>query len=56
MWDLLHEDEVGSPERNELVDWKEGKSPIARRMMFYLALVLIPVVILGLLMHIVRHN
>ncbi len=56
MWDLLHEDEVGSPERNERVDGKEGKSPIARRVMFYLALALIPVVILGLLMHIVRHN
>src|SRR5713101_5075177 len=56
MWDLLHEDEVGSPERNERVDGKEGKSPIARRVMFYLAFALIPVVILGLLMHIVRHN
>src|SRR6266853_1630939 len=56
MWDLLHEDEVGSPERNERVDGKEGKSPIARRVMFYLAVALIPVVILGLLMHIVRHN
>jgi len=56
MWDLLHEDEVGSPERNELVHCKEGKSSGARRVMFYLALALIPLVILGLLMHIVRHN
>ena len=42
--------------RNELMDCKEGESPGARRMMFYLALALIPLVILGLLMHIVRHN
>jgi serine/threonine-protein kinase len=55
MWDLQHEDEVGSLERNELVDWKESKPPLARRMMFYLVLALIPVVILGLLMYIVRH-
>jgi len=56
MWDLLHEDEVGSPKRNERVNCKEGKSLGARPMMFYLALALIPSVILGLLMHILRHN
>jgi serine/threonine protein kinase len=56
MWDLLHEDEVGSPNRNELANCKEGKSLGARAMMFYLALALIPLVILGLLMHILRHN
>jgi serine/threonine-protein kinase len=56
MWDLLHEDEVGSPKRNQRVNCKEGKSLGARQSMFYLALALIPLVILGLLMHILRHN
>jgi eukaryotic-like serine/threonine-protein kinase len=56
MWDLLHEDEVGSPKRKQRANSKEGKSLGARPMMFYLALALIPLVILGLLMHILRHN
>ena len=56
MWDLLHEDEVGSPARNEVVESKEGKSPTALRVMFYLELALILVIILGVLMYIVRHN
>jgi len=56
MWDLLHEDEVGSPKRNERANSKEGKSLGARPMMFYLALALIPLVILGLLLYILRHN
>jgi eukaryotic-like serine/threonine-protein kinase len=56
MWDLLHEDEVGSPDRTEMVDWKKRNSPIARRMMLYVALALIPVVILGLLYIIVRRT
>ena len=56
MWDLLHEDEVGTPNRNELLDGKEGQSQGARRIMFYVALALIPLVLLGLLMHIMWHN
>ena len=56
MWDLLHEDEVGSPERNEMADWKKRKSPTGRQMVFYAALALIPVVIFGLLIYVLRHR
>ena len=55
MWDLQHEDEVGSPKRNELVDWKKPKSAIGRQILFYVGLVLIPVVILSLLVYVTRH-
>jgi serine/threonine-protein kinase len=56
MWDLQHEDEVGSPERNELVDWEKRKSPIARQMVFYAVLALIPVLIFSMLIYLARHR
>ena len=54
MWDLLHEDQVSSPERKELVDWKKRKPPLARKMAFYAALALIPVVIFSLVIYFAR--
>jgi len=56
MWDLLHEDEVGSPQRHELADWKKRKSPIWRRMAFYMALALIPLVLFSLVIYVTRHK
>src|SRR5258708_30453728 len=56
MWDLQHEDEVGSPERSEMVNRKKRKPPVARQMVFYAALALIPVVIFSLAIYLARHN
>jgi hypothetical protein len=54
MWDLQHEDEVGSPQRRELVDWQKRKPPIWRQMAFYAALALIPLVVFSLLVYITK--
>ncbi len=56
MWDLQHEDEVGSPPRNELADWKKRKSPLWRQIAFYAALALIPIVVFSLLLYAVRRK
>jgi serine/threonine protein kinase len=49
-WDLEHLDQVGVEDRTELHDWKHRKTPLARRILFYIGMALIPVVIFGLLM------
>jgi serine/threonine-protein kinase len=55
-WDLEHLDQVGVAERPELQNWKERRTPWLRRILFYIALALIPVVIFGLLVFIARHG
>jgi len=54
-WDLEHQDQVGVAERPELRDWRERRSPWMRRVLFYLMLVMIPIVIFGLLLWVARH-
>jgi serine/threonine protein kinase len=53
-WDLQHQDQVGVSERTELHDWKQRKSPLLRRILFYIAMALIPVVIFGLLIWVAK--
>jgi len=53
-WDLEHQDQVGVADRPELHGWKERRSPIMRRVLFYAMLVLIPIVIFGLLLWVAR--
>jgi serine/threonine protein kinase len=53
--DLEHQDEVGVAERPELRDWRKKRSPWARKILFYVALALIPVVIFGLMFLVARH-
>lgn len=55
-WDLEHRDQVGVAERPELRDWKRRRSPWPRKVLFYVVLVLIPVVIFGLLLYVARHK
>jgi len=55
-WDLEHQDQVGVAERPELRDWKRRRSPWPRRVLFYVVLVLIPVIIFGLLLYVARHK
>ncbi|HLG96605.1 MAG TPA: serine/threonine-protein kinase [Bryobacteraceae bacterium] len=55
-WDLEHLDEVGVADRPELHDWKQRRTPWLRRVLFYAAMALIPVVIFGLLIFVARHG
>jgi serine/threonine protein kinase len=54
-WDLEHLDQVGVADRAELRDWKVRKTPLARQILFYVAMALIPVVVFGLLLLIAKH-
>ena len=54
--DLEHPDQVGVAERPELRDWKRRRSPWKRRVLFYLLLVMIPVVIFALLLYVARRG
>jgi eukaryotic-like serine/threonine-protein kinase len=55
-WDLEHLDEVKVADRTELRDWKSRKTPWLRKILFYAAMALIPVVIFGLLVLVARHK
>jgi serine/threonine-protein kinase len=54
-WDLEHLDQVGVEDRPELRDWLKRKSHLSRKILYYSALALIPVVIL-LLMMVMAHR
>jgi len=49
-WDLEHLDQVGVADRAELRDWKRRRTPWLRRILFYVAMALIPIVIFSLLL------
>jgi serine/threonine-protein kinase len=49
-WDLEHLDQVGVADRAELRDWKRRKTGLAKKILFYVAMALIPVVVFGLLL------
>jgi len=53
--DLLHLDQVGVEDRVELRDWQKRKSQLSRKILYYGALALIPVVVL-LLMFLLAHR
>jgi eukaryotic-like serine/threonine-protein kinase len=53
--DLEHPEKVGVADREELKNWKQRRSPVSRRILFYVALALIPVVIFGLMLFL-AHN
>jgi len=55
-WDLEHQEQVGVAERPELRDWKRRRRPWPRRILFYLALALIPVIIFALLLYVARRG
>jgi eukaryotic-like serine/threonine-protein kinase len=55
-WDLQHQDQVGVAERPELHDWKQRRTPWAKRILLYVGLALIPVVIFGLLLYVAKHS
>lgn len=53
-WDLLHLDQVGIEDRPELRDWHKRRSQAPRRILYYAALALIPVVVLLLMILLAR--
>jgi serine/threonine protein kinase len=55
-WDLEHLDQVGVADRPELLDWKKRRTPWLKRILFYVAMALIPIVIFGLLYFVARHG
>ncbi len=55
-WDLEHLDQVGIAERPELHNWKRRRTPWLRRVLFYVAMALIPIVVFGLLLLVARHG
>jgi serine/threonine-protein kinase len=55
-WDLEHLDQVGVEDRVELRDWNKRKAQLPRKILYYSALALIPVVILLLMMLVARHR
>lgn len=54
-WDLQHQDQIGAADRSELHEWKHRRSPLLRRVLFYIILILIPIVIFALLLIVARH-
>lgn len=55
VWDLEHPDQVGVAERPELRDWRQRRSPLTRKILFYVMLALIPIVIFGLMFYLAKH-
>ncbi len=55
IWDLQHPEQVGIAERQELTNWKKRSEPWARRVAFYVAMALIPIIVLGLLFFVAKH-
>jgi serine/threonine-protein kinase len=54
-WDLEHQDQVGVADRAELRDWRQRRSPWMRKILFYIAMALIPIVIFALMFFLARH-
>jgi serine/threonine-protein kinase len=54
-WDLEHLDQVGVADRAELHEWKIRKTPLAKQILFYVGMALIPIVVFGLLLLIAKH-
>ena len=55
-WDLQHQDRVGIAARVELRNWKDRRTPWAKKILFYVALALLPVVIFILLLYLAKHS
>jgi serine/threonine-protein kinase len=54
--DLEHLDQVGVEDRDELRNWQRRKSQLSRKILYYGALAMIPVVILLLMMVVAHHR
>ena len=54
--DLEHPEKVGVTDRDELRNWREKRSPVLRRVLFYIMLALIPVAVFGIMLYVARQK
>ena len=54
--DLEHPENVGVADRIEIKNWRHKRSPLLRRILFYVMLALIPVVVFGLMLFIAHQK
>jgi serine/threonine-protein kinase len=54
--DLEHPEKVGVGDRPELTNWKQRRSPVWRRVLFYILMALIPVIVFGFMLYIARQK
>jgi serine/threonine-protein kinase len=54
--DLEHPEQVGVTDRPEFRNWMVRRTPWAKRVLFYVLIALIPIVIFGLLLYVMRHS
>ena len=54
--DLEDPEQVGTTERPEFHNWKDRRTPWAKKVLFYILMALIPIVIFGLLLYVARHS
>jgi serine/threonine protein kinase len=54
--DLEHPEKVGVADRPEMRDWKRRRSPLTRRILYIIMLVMIPVVVFGLMLYIAHQK
>jgi serine/threonine-protein kinase len=54
--DLEHPEKVGVADRDELRNWRQRRSPVMRRVLFYIMLALIPIVVFGLMLFVAHHK
>src|SRR5271157_5394890 len=54
--DLEHPEQVGVTDRPEFRNWKDRRTPWAKKALLYALLALIPIVIFGLLLYVARHS
>jgi serine/threonine-protein kinase len=55
-WDLEHLDQVGVEDRPELKNWTRRRTPWLKKILFYVAMALIPVVVFGLLLLVAKKS
>jgi hypothetical protein len=48
--------QVGVTDRPEFRNWKDRRTPWAKKALFYVLIALIPIVIFGLLLYVARHS
>jgi serine/threonine-protein kinase len=54
--DLQQQEKVGVAARPELHNWKDRRTPWGRKILFYVALALLPVVVFALLLYVAKHT
>jgi serine/threonine protein kinase len=54
--ELEHPEQVGIADRPEFRDWKDRRTPWAKKVLFYILIALIPIIIFGLLLYVARHS